>query len=170
MRLLITLGLLITLPLLTATSSHKFYVSVTKIEYKETQNSLQIISRLFIDDYEMLLRERYDENIVLDEAVWSEQVDAYSKKYFSEKFKITINSNEEAYTFVGKEFKDDIIYIYLELENISTINAIEITNRLMFELFEEQQNIVRTKIYSKQKSFILTPADDKGVLNFNKTH
>ena len=34
------------------------------------------------------------------------------------------------------------------------------------DVFEEQQNVVRTKIKGKNKSFILIKENDKGVLNF----
>jgi len=167
MRLSIKLVLLIAIPFLMATSAHKFYVSVTKIEYKENEKSLQMIARVFIDDFETLLRERYDENITLDEKNESKQIDVYSGKYFSEKFKVKLNNEEVTYTFLGKEYEDDIIYFYLEIDNVDKINSLEITNKIMFDLFEEQQNIIRTKIYSKNKSFILTSSNDKGMLKFN---
>ena len=45
--------LLLSLPVLMASSSaHKFYVSITKIEYVASQQSLQIITKIFIDDFE----------------------------------------------------------------------------------------------------------------------
>ena len=44
------------IPLFAFSSLHKYYVSVTKIDYiKETQ-AIQITSRIFIDDFEKLLR------------------------------------------------------------------------------------------------------------------
>ena len=55
------------LPLLVSnTDNHEYYVSVTQIEYAEEQQSLQIISQIFINDFETLLRKRYDEKITLD--------------------------------------------------------------------------------------------------------
>jgi len=40
--------------------NHEYYVSVTKIEYVKKEKSLQIISQIFIDDFEKLIHERYD--------------------------------------------------------------------------------------------------------------
>ena len=45
--------------LLSFASTHKFYVSVTNVVYSEKEDALQITSRIFIDDLEKLLEERY---------------------------------------------------------------------------------------------------------------
>lgn len=167
MRLPIKLIVILIMPLFMATSVHKFYVSVTKVEYKEEQKSLQFIMRVFIDDFEQLLRERYDENITLNIPNESKEVDVYSKKYITDKIIVKLNGESIDFNFLGKEYEDDIVYFYLEIENVAKINSLEITNKVLFDLFEEQQNIVRTKIYSKNKSFILIPTNDKGVLKFD---
>lgn len=53
-------------PLVSGTPAHKFYVSITKIEYVKEKNSLQIITKIFTDDIEDALQQRYDKNISLD--------------------------------------------------------------------------------------------------------
>ena len=53
------------LPLLAFTAAHKFYVSATDIEYNEENRSLQIISYVFVDDLEKLLKTRYSEELFL---------------------------------------------------------------------------------------------------------
>ncbi len=159
--------LILLLPLLAYTTVHKFYVTVTQIEYIKEKQSLQIISRIFIDDFEALIRQRYDEDITLDASKEETQIDFYIEKYLKEKIQIKINDSIRNLVFIGKEYEDDIIYCYLEIENVTAIKSFEITNQILFDLFEEQQNIVKTKINSKNKSFILISQNDMGVLNFN---
>ena len=73
--------LVLILPLFAFSSLHKYYVSVTKIDYiKETQ-AIQITSRIFIDDFEKLLRGRYDEAVVLNSGKSEDQIDIYIEKY-----------------------------------------------------------------------------------------
>ena len=43
--------LLLVLPLLAFSTAHKFYVSVTNINYSEKTEAIQITSRVFIDDF-----------------------------------------------------------------------------------------------------------------------
>ena len=155
------------LPLMAITSVHKFYVSVTQIEYVEDKASVQIISRIFIDDLENLLRTRYDETITLNVDKEVTTSDFYIEKYLKEKLKIDINGEAKVFTYIGKEYEDDIVFCYLEITDIKQINTFTVTNQILQDLFEEQENIVRTYINSKHKSFILTKENDKGMLNFN---
>ena len=164
-KLSLTLGLLVLFSAFKA--SHEYYVSVTKVEHIKAQNSIQIISQIFIDDFEKVIRERYDENITLAIENESDQVDVYMRKYLKAKLNIKVNTADLEFNFLGKEYKDDIVYCYLEIENISDIKTIEIKNEILFDVFADQQNILRTKINGKNKSFILVPNNDIAVLNFD---
>ena len=146
---------------------HDYYVSVTKVEYIKEQKSIQIISQIFIDDFEKLLRQRYDESITLAEKNEPESVELYMKKYLEYKLNFKVNTADKDFNFLGKEYKDDIVYCYLEIENIPEIKTIEIKNEILFDLYKDQQNILRTKITGKDKSFILIPENNKAVLNFD---
>ena len=63
------------LPLFAFTAMHKYYISVTQVNYVQEKQSLQITSRIFIDDFENLLRERYDDTIILAEKDEAEIID-----------------------------------------------------------------------------------------------
>ena len=158
--------LIIVLPLISFTALHKYYVSVTEIEYVSEQKSVQIISRIFIDDFESLLRNRYDERLTLDLENEDDLVNYYTEKYLKEKLKITINGQSVEFNFIGKEYEEDIMLSYLEIVDVDDISSIQVTNRILFELFPEQKNIVRFKINSKNKSILLIKENDKGLLNF----
>ncbi|WP_062053051.1 DUF6702 family protein [Aquimarina longa] len=146
---------------------HKFYVSVTQVEYNEQQESLQIISRIFIDDIKELLKERYDVTIEVGEKE-DTKIDEYLSLYISKKLKFTVNDKEVPFTFIGKEYEDDLIICYLEIEHISFLETIEVTNQILMDLFEEQQNIIHVKKNNQRKSLILQKEKHLGVLNFNK--
>ena len=153
--------------LTSSTTKHEYYVSVTNIEHAKEQQSVQIISQVFIDDFERLIRQRYDETITLAEEDEPEIVDEYMKRYLEDKLKISINGNAYKFNFIGKEYREDIIYCYLEIENIKNIKSIKVVNRLLFDILPEQQNIVRLKLNDRNKSFLLIPENDECMLNFN---
>lgn len=167
MKLFKIFFIVLIMPLFAFTTLHKYYISVTQIDYIEEKKSVQITTRIFIDDFESLIRARYDESITLAEKDESLLVDTYVARYLNEKLKIKINGDEVDVIFIGKEYDGDIMRCYLEVENIDNIKSIEIVNNVLFDLFDEQQNIVKTKIYSKQKSYILIPQKDAAVLKFN---
>lgn len=148
-------------------NQHEYYVSVTKLEYVEKEKSIQIISQIFIDDFEKVLRQRYDENLTLAMKDEPEAIEIYMEKYLKFKLDIKVNTKDIDYKFLGKEYKDDIVYCYLEIENIENIKTLEIKNEVLFDIYPKQQNILRTKVNGKDKSFILIPENNKAVLNFD---
>lgn len=145
---------------------HDYYVSVTQIEYAKKQKSLQIISQIFIDDFEKLLRERFDNSIVLAPDNKPMRIERYMQSYLEDKLKIKVNGKAVNFKFIGKEYKDDITYCYLEIENITNIESISVTNRILFDVLPDQQNIVRLKLLNKNRSFLLVPDNDNCMLNF----
>lgn len=158
---------LFVIPLFAFTSIHKYYVSVTQINYVQEKQSLQIITRIFVDDFENLLQEQYDANIILTGNDEPKIVNTYIEDYLKEKIVIKINNQNANVKFIGKEYDGDIMRCYLEVEGVKNINSFEISNQVLFDLFEDQQNIIKTNINSKQKSMILNSKSKNMVLKFN---
>ncbi|MBT8261756.1 MAG: hypothetical protein KJO05_02970 [Bacteroidia bacterium] len=154
-------------PLLTAATAHKFYVSITKVEYVAEKQSLQIISKIFIDDIEDALQTRYDEDLRLDPEKETEREETFLKQYIFQKLKIAVNGTPVTFDYIGKEYETDIVKIYLEVTDISEVKTLEITNKVLMEMFEEQQNIIHYKSGGKRKSLVLEKDYPKGMLNFN---
>ena len=144
---------------------HKYYVSLTEIEYVKEERSVQIITRIFIDDFENVLRNRFYEGLTLDTEKENIETNDYIEKYLKDKLKITINHKEFSFNFLGKEYEDDMILCYLEIQNIDRISSIRVENKLLYEMFPDQKNMVRFKIHSVNKTILLIKENDKGVLN-----
>ena len=159
--------LVLLLPLLAFTVAHKFYVSVTNISYSEKDRSLQITSRIFIDDFEQVLFERYGIEAHLATDSESALADEYIEKYLNTKFLMFVDGEQRQYNFLGKKYDNDIMICYLEvLElDIDEVKSIEVQNELLTDLFDEQQNVVHFKINGKKKSFVLIKENNKGMLN-----
>jgi len=148
-------------------TEHKFYVSVTEIEYNEKAESLQIISRLFIDDLEDLLQTRYDKSIRLGKSNESVKAHDYIKKYLSKKIEVQLDGKPVEVKYLGKEYEDDMVLLYLEIPNVSSLKKIEVKNALLTDMFDEQKNLVHVTYKGSTKSLILNKAKQEDVLNFN---
>lgn len=155
------------LPMLAFTGLHKYYISVTQINYIAASASVQITSRLFIDDLESVLKLNYDNAIILAENDELETIDGYMKLYLKDKIKLTINNKPVTFKFIGKEYDGDIVRCYLEVENVPHIKSFSITNNVLFDLQNDQQNIVKTTINAQNKSLILTQDKPTLLLEFN---
>ena len=147
-------------------SVHKYYVSVTQLSYVEEKKSVQLISRIDISDLELTLQKRYDKTIKMTTIDEKPIVEDYLKKYLTQKISIKINTKETPFVYLGREYKNDLLVCYLEIENVEDISTIEISNSLLFELFPEQKNIVKTKINSEVNNLIFTKNDNDQYLNF----
>ncbi|MCL5129847.1 DUF6702 family protein [Algibacter sp. L4_22] len=149
------------------TGMHKYYISVTQIEFVKEKQSVQIISRVFIDDLEKALRHNYDENITLDENKEADSINGYMEEYVNNNLVISINKEPAQLQFVGKEYDGDIVRFYLEIIDVEEVKDFDVSNKMLFDVCTDQQNIVKTKINAKQKSIILTKKNDSALLNFN---
>ncbi len=158
---------LLLLPFFAFTVAHKFYVSVTNVNYSEKDEALQITSRVFIDDLEKVLKERYDIEAHLATDEESELTQEYLEKYLRAKFVVEVNGNTTSYQYIGKKYDNDVVIFYMEVPKVklAEVNSIQIQNEMLTDLFDEQQNIVHFKISGKKKSFVLMKENTKGVLN-----
>ena len=157
--------LIMTIPLF-AFGLHKYYISLTKIDFIEKEKSVQITMRFFIDDIEKTLESRYELELELATEKENEKSDMYLEKYISSKFEVIINQNITTYKYLGKEYENDIVFFYMEINDIELINQISVQNRMLFEDFPDQQNFVKTNINNSKKTFILRKENDKEMLNF----
>ncbi|CAM3451645.1 DUF6702 family protein [Aequorivita lipolytica] len=162
-----TLLLVLVFPLVSATSAHKFYVSITKIEYVKEKKSLQIITKIFTDDIEDALQQRYDASISLDTNKETEVADEDLKKYILQKLKIKVNGKPVKLTYIGKEYDTDMLIAYLEVTDVANLKSIEIENKVLLEMFPDQQNIIHLKTPNSRKSLILDSDESSGKLEFN---
>ena len=134
--------------------SHKFYVSTSLIEYKEEEKSLQITSQIFIDDLELVLKKN-DSNLRLAPDNRKKLIDSLVNQYFQEKIKMQSNSKLLKLNYLGREYKNDIAVNYIEIDLEDNLEKIEIENKLLLELFDDQKNIIHFKHKQTRKSFLL---------------
>ncbi len=143
---------------------HDHHISLTKINYDKDKKSVQVTMRYFIDDVEKVLESRYELTMELATKSENKKSDQYLETYINQKFKISINDLEQTYVYLGKEYEDDLVYFYLEIENIDDIKNIEVQNSMLVEEFEDQQNFIKLNIGNVHKTFILIKANDKEML------
>ena len=146
--------------------AHKFYVSVTRIEHKKESDALQITTRIFIDDLEKLLAERYGIEGGLGTETENPLAEEYILKYLKAKFLIRLDEHPLTYQLLGKRYEYDQIILYMEVpeSGLNQASSISVECDLLTDLFEEQKNIVHVLAKGEKKSFVLIQGNDKGML------
>lgn len=158
--------LVLFIPLLSFTGYHKFYLSVTDVNYTEKDQAVQMISRYFIDDMEKLLVQRYgiEPKLMSDHEL--KDIDTYIERYLRDKFIIFINGKQRDWNFIGKQYDLDVMKVYLEVPEISDaqLQSIGIESKVLYGVYPEQKNVVHIKVKDTKKSYVLIKESDKAEL------
>lgn len=161
------LFLIIIIPLLYSFMSyHKFYVSVTQIDYNEKKSRIEIASRIFIDDLEKVLNKKTGEIMYLATKKENEKARNFIENYLIEKTKYKINGNELNQIFLGFEYEDDVIICYSKIDYSKKITTFGCQNNILFDGFSDQQNIIHTNIHNTKKSFLLTIKENIALVKY----
>jgi hypothetical protein len=166
MKLFKVASLLLLCCLFTSFTTHKFYVSTTNLEYVPEEKSVQIITKIFIDDVENAIKERYGVETSLDTKKETKADREFLKKYILQKLQVKVNGKEEDMSYLGVEYDIDIVKAYIEINGVRNLKSLEIENTVLMDMFEEQQNIIHIKTPKMRRSIILEKENPKGLLNF----
>ena len=109
---------------------------------------------MFIDDIELLLQ-LDNPKLTLYPDSNSKKIDLALEDILKKTLKIQIDQDWKNYSFLGKEYKNDILQCYMEIEGTISPKIIAVQNTILFSLFEDQQNIIHFKNGNKRKSFLL---------------
>jgi hypothetical protein len=165
MRLNKTFLLLFIIPFVSF-SAHKYYLSLTQITFKPASKTVQVIINVFMDDIETALNSDYKIDLQLTTKKELENNDVYFNKYLKEKIHFKVDGIAKEFTYLGKEYDADLIYFYLEIENINQLKTLEITNNILTKHFPQQQNMTKCKLGEKHKSILLTKKENSATFNY----
>jgi len=167
MKIIKMVLLILVIPLFAFTGAHKFYISVTNVDYSEKDEAVQIITRMFIDDMNAVLQERYGIPAKLGTENETSVDTEFLEKYIRTKFLVEINGKSVKYDFIGHKYDSDMVICYLEVPDVplKTLKQVAVQNEILTDIYDDQQNVVHMKINGTKKSHVLIKSHTKGMLN-----
>lgn len=142
---------------------HPIHVSVTEIEFDKKDQALEIMMRVFIDDFELTLRnERGTPNLDILNPPPGTSVDQLAESYLKDHFRISLDQRLQKTTYLGHEREGEAFIFYIEVSNVKTWKTITIHNDIIMSTYGDQSNIVHVFSGDDVKSLRLTrntPAD-----------
>ena len=148
-------GFLILIFTLTA-FSHKFYVSITQIDYNPNKKQLQIATRYFIDDIEKAIANKYQEKIYIDAKTMKEHQKKLLEQYLLSGYLIQINNKKQPLNYLDFEIENDVLIVYFTINQVKKIKKLDIKINTLYEIISTQQHIIHTHIGDKKCSLLLT--------------
>jgi hypothetical protein len=134
---------------------HPVHISFTNIDYNEPQDKFEILFKLFIDDFDEILKTWYGKNLNLTGGRWENNYIETINQYMLEHFKLIINKKDKTKSslkFVKKETAEDAIWLYYDFITKEKNNTFEVHNSLMTDLFMDQKNLLIFTYKGKQKA------------------
>ena len=147
------INLIIIFLIFSSFTEHKYYVSTSLFNFTE-KGSLQITLRVFKDDMSNAISSGYLDEISGDLDLTKDFYFNDIEDYFNSKLHVFFDSNKFELDFIGLESKNEIYVCYLEVEKLPDFQDLTIDNQVLFDQFNDQQNIIHVKKSGKRDSFI----------------
>lgn len=146
---------------------HQVHVSITQIEFDQTRQSVEVVIRVFADDLENALSRHLKRPVKIDAATdgrnkeAGEMAIAYLRSCFELRSK---NGRQVKLNWAGMEGQADLFWLYIEGKMPGGIDGAQLKNRIFFELFDDQVNIVNTIHRGKQIGLMYEVKDGMKVI------
>ena len=154
------------LALLSGSSKHPIYVSVTEIEHNAKDKTLEISCKIFTDDLEKTLRKTYKGTVDLinpkDKTTMNRLVSDYVQKHLF----IKVDGRPVVLDFMGYEQQEEGITSYYQVNNIASVKKIDITDNILYEYKDQQISLLHVTVMGNRKSTKLVNPEDKVSFEF----
>lgn len=131
---------------------HPFHVSVCNIHFKPGERVVQVEYRIFLDDFEAALQ-RYSGDAHLNIVRMDPEMRAaLADRYLKSRFSLSIRQREADLEFIGHELEEQVIWMYYEIQKVKHFDQVQVRNVVLFEIYDDQENIVHFKGSGRVKS------------------
>lgn len=145
---------------------HPFHVSVVEVNHNSTDKTLEISCKMFTDDFERILTKNYKTKVDLINPTDRKAVDKLVSDYIKTHLQLTANGRAVQFSYLGFEREDDAIYSYVEVADIATLNQLGVVNQLMYDLFDDQTNLIHVTTGGTRKSTKLEYPNKEAIFGF----
>ncbi|UKJ08988.1 DUF6702 family protein [Solitalea lacus] len=143
--------------------SHKFYTSMTQMEYNSQNKSVEVIMNIFWDDVEAALNKKYKKKLT----VGSKEFTACLRQYLTQTFQIKNSKSQlKPFEFIGTEINGMTLSVYLEIPLPEGLQNAELQNSVLIDDFEGQTNIVNITSGKAKRTLLFKEGECKKKIVF----
>lgn len=148
---------------LAARPLHTFHTSLMQAEYNEKEKSVEISIQVFSHDLENILSKRSGKRIRLDK---TPEAPALTLAYLSEAVILKNRDGQpKKFSWVGLEAQADAVWLYVETKMPEGLEGAQLRNRILFDLLDDQVNLVHFKYEGKKADLVFKPGEDFKAIN-----
>ncbi len=138
-----------------AEENHPLHVSMVNIEYNKSDSSFTLSAKIFTDDFEEILLQKYGIRMNLGKEDENKDSGKYFSQYVNEKFSIIFDGKTpENLLYIKKEQNFEAIWLYFTIKPPINFKSVEISNEIMFDMFHDQKNLIIFNYSGIQKAYM----------------
>ncbi|MEI3790336.1 MULTISPECIES: DUF6702 family protein [unclassified Chryseobacterium] len=135
---------------------HPYHVGSVEINYNSKSKSFEVTGRFFLDDLENALGKKYGNSFHFNDEKYKARLNEALEKYCAEYFKLKADGKFLRINYVGYEEDSESVNVFLESETLNTPKKVESAVSFLYNLFDDQINIVHMIVNGERKSEKLT--------------
>lgn len=137
-------------------AKHPYHVGSVEINYNVKSKTFEITGRFFLDDLENALNKKYNKPFRFSDSKYKSQLDEALKSYCAEYLKLKADNKFLKISYVGYEEDSESVNVFLETEQVNIPKKVEAAVSFLYNLFDDQINIVHIILKGERKSEKLT--------------
>ena len=147
---------------------HPTYVAVAQIDFNSKDKYATLLCKTFTDDLELALQKQFPENESINNAGDLKKFSVEIEEYIKIHLLIKINGKQVNFSITNlkKDDANNSIEMYFRINNIDSINKIEITDTVFYELYDSQIQIIYVTVDGNRKSNKLRNPASKVAFDF----
>lgn len=131
---------------------HPYHVGSVEINYNVKSATFEMTGRFFLDDLENALAKKYGKPFHFNDAKYKDQLNEALKNYVAEYFKLKTNGQFLKVNYIGYEEDSESVDVYFESEKVSKPQKVEAAVSFLYNLFDDQINLVHIIVNGNRKS------------------
>lgn len=135
---------------------HPYHVGSVEINYNSKSKSFEVTGRFFLDDLENALGKKYGNSFHFNDEKYKARLNEALEKYCAEYFRLKADGKFLRINYVGYEEDSESVNVFLESETLNTPKKVEAAVSFLYNLFDDQINIVHMIVNGERKSEKLT--------------
>lgn len=135
---------------------HPYHVGSVEINYNSKSRTFEVTGRFFLDDLENGLGKKYGTSFHFNDEKYEAKLNDALEKYCAEYFKLKADGKFLKVNYVGYEEDSESVNIFLESEAVPAPKKLEAAVSFLYNLFDDQINIVHMILNGQRKSEKLT--------------
>ncbi|WP_246566410.1 DUF6702 family protein [Kaistella soli] len=145
---------------------HPYHVGSVEFKYNPTSKTFEISGKFFLDDLENVLKAKYGKAVHFNDEKYKSQINAYLIQYCEEYLKLKSDNKFLKINYLGYEEDSEAVNIYLESEKTATPKKVETAVSFLYNLYDDQMNIIHIIVGGNRKSQRLNYPDRYLYQNF----